>query len=105
MNRFITNFKRSKNIESSHKIKLLITDIKNKQILSSGHNDDFIYPRSSIKIFQAIPFIKTKAHEHYRLSSKKLALSCSSHRGESFHVKELNEWKVNEDGIRWKYKS
>ncbi len=92
MNRFITKFKRSKKIESSHKIKILITNISNKQILSSGHNEDFIYPRSSIKIFQAIPFIKTEAYKYYRLNSKKLALSCSSHRGENFHVKELNEW-------------
>ena len=28
------------------------------------------YPRSSIKIFQAIPFIKSKAYEKYQTISK-----------------------------------
>lgn len=87
-----TNFLRSNIIESSHNIKLLITKYNDSVLLDSGNANDFIYPRSSIKIFQAIPFIKSNAHLKYKLNSKKIALSCASHRGENYHIKELENW-------------
>ena len=92
-----TNYTRSRLIESSHSIKLLIKNKSGKILLSSGHENDLIYPRSSIKIFQAIPFIQSLAVNKYKLNSKCIALACSSHRGESFHIKELEKWikKIN----------
>ncbi len=92
------NFSRSKLVESRHKVKILVTNTDNKILLSSGNNNDFIYPRSSIKIFQAIPFIRSNAVERYSLNSKNIALACSSHRGEKFHINELSNWK-NKIGI------
>ena len=87
-----TNFKRANIVESYHKIKLLIKDLNGKTLINSGNENDFIYPRSSIKIFQAIPFINSNAINKFKLNSKIIALSCSSHRGESFHLKELEKW-------------
>ena len=87
-----TNFKRGNIVESSHNIKLLIKDKNSKTIVSSGNENDYIYPRSSIKIFQAIPFIKSNAIKIFNLNSKIIALSCSSHRGEKYHLKELKKW-------------
>ena len=89
-----TNFFRSKIVESSHKVKVLISKYSGNILLDSGNASDLIYPRSSIKVFQAIPFIKSKAHLIYKLNSKKIALSCSSHRGESYHIKELQNWII-----------
>ena len=92
-----TNFNRANLTESTHSIKLLIKDLNGKTLLSTGNDNEFIYPRSSIKIFQAIPFVKSGAIKNYRLTSKIIALSCSSHRGETYHLKELEKWtkKIN----------
>ncbi len=61
-------------------------------MLTTGNENDLIYPRSSIKIFQAIPFIQSKSQKYYKFNSKKIALACSSHRGENFHINELEDW-------------
>jgi len=90
--KIVTNFTRSNLIESSHDIKILIKNINGKTLFTTGNDSELIYPRSSIKIFQAIPFVKSKAIKYFDLNEKKIALSCSSHRGEKFHIKELSEW-------------
>ena len=51
-----------------------------------------MYPRSAIKIFQAIPFIKSEAYKKFKLSQKQIAIACSSHYGEPEHLKVLEEW-------------
>ncbi len=94
MKKFTTIFTRSALTESSHSLKVLITDTNGKVLLTSQNENDLIYPRSSIKIFQAIPFIQSKAKEFYKLNPKKIALACSSHRGEKFHIKELKNWII-----------
>jgi len=92
-----TNFLRSNTIESTHYAKVLIKDIKGKSILTTGNDEDHIYPRSSIKIFQAIPFVSSGAIKEFKLNDKIIALSCSSHKGEEYHIKELEKWlkKIN----------
>ncbi len=92
MKEITTNFTRSNFVESSHKVKILVKNLNGKTLFSSGNEKDVIYPRSSIKIFQAIPFIESNAVKFYKLNSKKIALACSSHRGENFHIKELQSW-------------
>ena len=47
---------RGKVLESSHGIKCLIRNVNGKTIFSTNNENDIIYPRSSIKIFQGIPF-------------------------------------------------
>lgn len=96
-----TKFKRSNLTESRHEVKALITNENGKELLISGDKNEYIYPRSSIKIFQAIPFIKSFAYKHYKLNDKQIALACSSHRGENFHIKELKNW-IKKIGINKK---
>ncbi len=93
MNKIFTHYLRSKTIESSHKVKCKLVDGNGKTIFSTQNDNDLIYPRSSIKIFQAIPFLLSKSLTKYNLNSKHIALACSSQRGESFHLKELRYWK------------
>ena len=97
MKEITTNFPRANLIESSHKLKILVMDKNNKTLFSTKNDSDYIYPRSSIKIFQAIPFIKSMAVEKFKLNSKQVALACSSHRGEKYHIAELKNWlkKIN----------
>ena len=78
--------------ESIHEAKCLIKDSKYNILLSTGNNQDLVYPRSAIKIFQAVPFIISKAHKKLGLSKKKIAISCASHCGEPQHLAILSSW-------------
>ena len=97
MGKLTTLVYRGNNLESYHKIKCFISSSNGKTIFSTKNENDLIYPRSSIKIFQGIPFSTSKAIEFYSLNKRQIALSCSSHCGEVFHVKELSNWlkKIN----------
>ena len=85
--------------ESIHEAMSLIKDLNYKILLTSEHDKNLIYPRSAIKIFQALPFINSSAYDIFNLSEENIAISCSSHAGELKHMSVLNEW-VNKTGIR-----
>ena len=92
MSKLTTSITRGKTLESLHEVKCFIGSLKGKKIFSTNNEKDIIYPRSSIKIFQGIPFSTSNAIKLYNLNKKQIALSCSSHCGESFHIKELKNW-------------
>ncbi len=92
MSNITTYLTRGKTIESKHKSKCIVKDVNFNTIFSTNHDKDLTYPRSAIKIFQAIPFIISNAHKNYNLSQKQIAISCSSHCGEIEHLKVLKEW-------------
>ena len=92
MSKIKTLIYRGNLIESYHNVKCYLGSEKSGKIFSTNNENDFIYPRSSIKIFQAIPFVTSNAHNLYNLNKKQIALSCSSHNGENFHIKELEKW-------------
>ena len=92
MSKVVTQFYRGKVIESIHNIKCYIGSTNGRVIFSTGNENDYIYPRSSIKIFQAIPFALSNGFDVYNLNKKQIALSCSSHCGENFHINELENW-------------
>ncbi len=89
-----TILRRGNLTESIHDIKCYLGSINNEELYSTENNDDVIYPRSSIKIFQGIPFATSKAIDIFNLNKKQVALSCSSHCGENFHIKEIKNWLI-----------
>ena len=97
MSKIHVDFIRGKRVESSHQIKALVTNVDGKVLLSTNNDNEFFFPRSSIKIFQAIPFAMSNAIKNYKLNTKHIALACASHKGERFHIKELKKWisKIN----------
>ncbi len=97
MSKIHVDFIRGKKVESTHQVKSLVTNIDGKILLSTNNDNEFFFPRSSIKIFQAIPFAMSNAIKNYRLSKKHIALACASHKGEKFHIRELKKWisKIN----------
>ena len=86
-----TLFIRGNSIESEHEIICMISS-KKENIFLSTKKSHLFYPRSSIKIFQAIPFVSTGAIEKFKLNDKQIALSCASHKSETFHITELKNW-------------
>ena len=87
-----TFIQRGEIIESVHNAKCLVKNSNLKTVFTTGHEKDLVFPRSAIKIFQAMPFISSNAHKIFNLNPKYLAISCSSHCGESMHIKVLKEW-------------
>ncbi len=92
MTKIHVDFVRGKRVESTHQVKALVRNLRGKILLSTNNDDDFFFPRSSIKIFQAIPFVVSGAIRKYRLNGKHIALACASHKGEKFHLNELKKW-------------
>ena len=81
------DFIRGNRVESTHKVKALVTNVDGKILLSTNNDKEFFFPRSSIKIFQAIPFAMSNAIKNYKLNNKHIALACASHKGEKIHKK------------------
>ncbi len=92
----MTNFraivKRGEVEESIHEAKYLVKDSNYNALITSNNENDLVFPRSAIKIFQALPFIISEAHKKFNLDDQILAIACSSHCGENFHVKCLEKW-------------
>ena len=97
MTKIFTYITRGKVIESIHESKCIIKNHKYKTIFSTNNDNELVYPRSAIKIFQAIPFVKSSAFSKYKLNKKQIAISCASHCGEHEHIRVLEEWlnKIN----------
>ena len=97
MSKIHVDFIRGKKVESTHQVKALVPNIDGEILFSTNNDNEFFFPRSSIKIFQAIPFAMSNAIKNYGLRNKHLALACASHKGEKFHIKELKKWisKIN----------
>ena len=97
MSKIHVDFVRGKKVESTHQVKALVTNVDGKVLLSTNNDNEYFFPRSSIKIFQAIPFAMSNAIKNYKLNNKHIALACASHKGEKFHIKELKKWisKIN----------
>ena len=72
MSKLTTFVTRGKIVESVHEAKCVVQNFNYKIILTTGHEWDLVYPRSAIKIFQAIPFIQSGAHKKYKLSKKEI---------------------------------
>ena len=62
------NVYRGKVVESKHQVISLIKDTDGNILLSTNNDNELVYPRSSIKIFQAMPFINSDAHLKYKLN-------------------------------------
>ena len=92
MTKITTCITRGNIIESIHEAKCLILDNNFKTIFSTNHDKDLTFPRSAIKIFQAIPFVISNAHNKFNLSQKQIAICCASHCGETEHLKVLEQW-------------
>jgi L-asparaginase II len=45
-----------------------------------------VFPRSAVKLIQALPLVESGAADHYRLTPQELALASGSHSGEPGHV-------------------
>ena len=83
---------RNNHIESLHFGSAVVIGPNRNTIIEWGDADSLIFPRSSMKIIQAIPLIESGAAHHYKLGSQELAMACSSHQGSTIHTKIIENW-------------
>ncbi|MCX8131965.1 MAG: asparaginase [Clostridia bacterium] len=94
---------RTSHIESIHKGYLCVTDPQKNIVYSIGNRDTKVYLRSSAKPIQAVAFASSGAMEKFNINLEELAIICSSHSGEDFHLKAvssiLNKIGLNEESL------
>jgi L-asparaginase II len=73
-------------VESVHRVHVAIAHADQGLIASAGNPAHHSFVRSSIKMFQALPFVEAGGVERFQLTGEELALCAASHGGEPFHV-------------------
>ena len=86
-NPIIAEVTRGPIVESRHHGAYVVCDAKGKTVISAGDVQSPIYPRSAIKAFQCLPVIESGAADRFGFNDEEIALCCSSHNGESDHVR------------------
>jgi len=98
-------------MESFHRGAYAIVDAAGAVVAARGDIERPVYPRSAIKILQALPLVESGAADRFGLTPAELALACASHDGEPAHVQTaasmlskagLDE-RVLECGAHWPY--
>jgi L-asparaginase II len=73
-------------LESSHRGAVAVLDADGGVLASLGDIDRPTFPRSAVKLLQALPLVESGAADRLGLSDAELALACASHNGEAAHV-------------------
>ncbi|ODU07085.1 MAG: asparaginase [Rubrivivax sp. SCN 71-131] len=98
-------------VESFHRGALAVVDAGGGLVLSMGEIERPIFPRSAIKLLQALPLVASGAAEALALNDEELALACASHSGEEAHARTAAgmlakagvDASVLECGVHWPY--
>jgi L-asparaginase II len=91
-NPFLVEFFRGDWLESRHRGAVAIADAAGTLVWSAGEVDAPVFPRSSLKMLQALPLVESGAADAFGLSDAELSLACASHSGEAFHVAAVEAW-------------
>ncbi len=73
-------------VESRHRGALVVVDAAGRTVCALGDAGRPVFPRSAIKLLQALPLVASGAADRWQLSDAELALACASHGGEPAHV-------------------
>lgn len=73
-------------VESRHRGAVAVADACGRLLLSLGDVERPVFPRSAIKVIQALPLVESGAADAYDFSQAELALATASHNGEAVHV-------------------
>jgi len=98
-------------VESWHRGALAIVDADGRVHTAVGDIERPIFPRSAVKVLQALPLVASGAADRWQLSDEELALACASHGGEPRHAataasmlaKAGVDVEVLECGTHWPY--
>jgi L-asparaginase II len=86
MNPVLVEVRRGNQVESFHRGAFAVVDAAGGEVLSLGDIDRPVFPRSAVKVLQALPLVASGAAERFGLTDAQLALACASHGGEPRHA-------------------
>jgi len=86
MNPCLIEVLRGGSVESRHAGALAVVDATGALHTALGDVDRPVFPRSAVKLLQALPLVASGAADAFALSDAELALACASHSGEPEHV-------------------
>jgi L-asparaginase II len=86
MNPVLVEVMRGGHVESRHAGALAIVDADGAVLAALGDIGRSVFPRSAVKLLQALPLVASGAADRLALSDAELALACASHNGEEAHV-------------------
>ncbi len=73
-------------VESRHHARLVVADAAGRRVFGLGDTAAPVFPRSAIKLIQALPLVESGAADALGLTTAELALAAASHNGEPIHV-------------------
>jgi L-asparaginase II len=74
-------------VESAHAGAVAVLDADGAVVASLGDISRPVFPRSAVKLLQALPLVESGAADRLGLGAEELALACASHNGEPEHVR------------------
>jgi L-asparaginase II len=86
------NVIRGDSIESRHHVHAVAMNSKSEVLETFGDAELMMFPRSAIKMIQALILVESGAYKKFDLDLRHLALACASHHGEEIHTTLVNEW-------------
>jgi L-asparaginase II len=78
---------RGAEVESFHRGAFAVVDSGGTVVAATGDIERPVFPRSSIKVLQALPLVESGAADRFGLTDAELALACASHDGEPEHAR------------------
>jgi L-asparaginase II len=73
-------------VESRHEGSIAVFDGDGAQVLAVGDIARPVFPRSAVKVIQALPLVESGAADAFGFGDRELALACASHNGEAAHA-------------------
>jgi L-asparaginase II len=74
-------------VESAHAGAVAVLDADGAVVAALGDIARPVFPRSAVKLLQALPLVESGAADRLGLGAEELALACASHNGEPEHVR------------------
>ena len=91
-NPVLVEITRGGTVESVHHGAVAVMDAAGKLVVAIGDTSHAVFPRSALKLLQAIPLVRSGAADAFGLSEAELALACASHCGDPEHVDAVAAW-------------
>jgi len=73
-------------VESRHRGAIAVVDAHGNHRAAIGDVEAAVFPRSSVKLIQALPLVESGAADAFGYGEEELAMACASHSGERRHV-------------------
>lgn len=86
-NPILVTLSRGHLVESFHRGAIALAGANGNLIIGMGDVSRPVFPRSAIKVLQALPLVESGAADAAGFDNRELALACASHSGEPVHAR------------------